>query len=164
MENNNQQELYDDITILSEDNTDEVEQLKKKVAEMTALAQSIKAEFDNYRKRTALQAKTSKEQGKAELIEELLPVLDAFNQATQVISDKSVLDGVNLILKRLESVLTSAGLCKVESLGTEFNPEIHEAVMMREECGKSGLVVEVIQDGYMLSGKVLRAAKVIVAS
>lgn len=145
-------------------NTDEIEKYKKIAQEMTFAAQSIKAEFDNYRKRNQNQAKISKEEGRAEIVLEILPVLDAFTQAKQLIKDQSVLDGVMLIYQKLENVLKKAGLIKIESLGEDFNPEYHEALMMREEEGKSGKVIEVLQEGYIFADKVLRPAKVIVGS
>jgi molecular chaperone GrpE len=160
-----EQQMQEEETItISLEEDSEVEKYRKLAQEMTQAAQSIKAEFDNYRKRNQHQAKISKEEGRAEIVLELLPVLDAFTQAQQFIKDKSVLEGVELIYQKMQDTLAKAGLVKVDSLGAEFNPKYHEAVMMKEEEGKSGMVVQVIQEGYIFGDKVLRPAKVVVGS
>lgn len=154
------------ITISCDDDGDngnaEIAAHKKRADEMTAAAQMIKAEFDNYRKRTQEQGRLSKEDGKAEVIEKILPVLDSFSQAVKIIKDKSVLEGIGLIYGQLNGTLEGFGLSKMEVLGQEFNPEFMNAVMTRSEKGKSGLVVEVVLDGYLLKGRPLRAAMVVV--
>lgn len=155
----------EEITILSEDDFENESDIQKRRAdEMTAIVQRLQAEFDNYRRRTSEQTKLLREEGRAEVIEKLLPVLDSFYQAARIINDKSVLDGVNLIFDMLNTVLNGFGLKQIDALNTEFNPQYHNAVLTREEKGKSGMVVEVIQDGYILSGKVIRPASVIVGS
>ncbi|MCL2675462.1 MAG: nucleotide exchange factor GrpE [Firmicutes bacterium] len=135
---------------------------KKRADDMTAAAQRLQAEFDNYRRRTTEEKRGAREDGAAEVIEKLLPVLDSFSQAVKIIKDKSVLEGVGLIYERLGVALDGFGLLKIDALGHELDPHLMHAVMTRKEKGKSGMVVEVVLDGYLLKGKVLRPAMVVV--
>lgn len=120
------------------------------------LAQRLKAEFDNYKKRNAELATTSFNDGKAFVISKLLPVIDAFDQANKTITDENVKAGVNIINNQLRNILTDLGVKKIDCVGKEFDPYLHNAVFAVEGEGKSNIVLEELQEGFTLDGKVLR--------
>ncbi|MFA6603308.1 MAG: nucleotide exchange factor GrpE [Patescibacteria group bacterium] len=110
------------------------------------------------------------------LVAELLPVLDSFRKAAaglptgadggppDVAQLQQWVGGVDRIRQQLETVMKKAGVTAIEAAGAEFDPALHEAMMTRRQEGvASGQVVEVLETGYRLHDRVLRAAKVIVA-
>jgi len=128
--------------------------------------QRTQAEFDNYRKRMLRDQTAHLERATANLIEQLLPVLDSFELAlgsggTDV---ERLRKGVELVYGELLGVLEKAGLQRIEALGKPFDPEEHEAVMhVENEDGEPG-VRDVVRTGYRLKGRVLRPAMVKVAT
>jgi len=104
-----------------------------------------------------------------DLIADLLPVLDDFERALQALkehkADDEAISGVELIYNKLFNILKQRGLEPMNSVGTEFNTDYHEAIT-NIDAGeeKKGKVVDVIQKGYLLNDKVLRFAKVVVGS
>jgi molecular chaperone GrpE len=112
------------------------------------------ADFDNYRKRMEKEKQENLINANANLISEILPVLDHFELALKHNKDK----GVVMIYDELNEVLAKQGLKVVNSTGI-FNPKIHEAVM-KIEGEKDGMILEEIQKGYFLNDKLLRASKV----
>jgi molecular chaperone GrpE len=130
--------------------------------------QRLKAEFDNYKKRVVREQTTLVERASAELIRELLPVLDALDAAvgTDVEGDEGALklkQGVEMTWTQLMSVLGNAGLERIAETGVAFDPERHEAVL--SEVGEprpdgGPIVDEVYRSGWILKGRVLRPAMV----
>jgi len=102
-----------------------------------------------------------------QIIVSLLPVLDNLERALAVKHDdvEKVYEGVEMIIRQIRDILTAEGLEAIPSVGEQFNPEIHEAVM-REEGSEypENTVVEELRKGYTLKGKVIRAAMVKVAT
>jgi len=144
----------------------EIEQLRAERDEYLAHLQRTQAEFDNYRKRMLRDQTAHLERATANLIEQLLPVLDSFELAlgsggTDV---ERLRKGVELVYGELLGVLEKAGLQRIEALGKPFDPEEHEAVMhVENEEGEPG-VRDVVRTGYRLKGRVLRPAMVKVAT
>ena len=136
----------------------EAEKQKLKADEMTAQAQRLQAEFDNYRRRTNETNKRVRTDGAVDVLEKILPVLDAIEQAKAMIKDKSTLDGLQIIDRQLGDLLTSFNVTKIEAQGLPFDPNLHNAVM-EEDKGK---VIKVYQQGYKIGDRVLRHAVVIV--
>ena len=135
----------------------------KRADEMLALAQRLQAEFDNYRKRTNETNKRVREDGRADVLEKLLPLIDAIEQAKKMITDTNTLNGIGIIERALDELLGGFNVVKIEALGLPFDPMLHNAIMQKEAGEEDkGKVVEVYQEGYTLGGRVLRHSVVIV--
>ena len=134
--------------------------------EMRATAQRIQADFENFRKRAQRDVALAGDQAVARFVEQLLPVLDAFEQAVVAVAeaDEAVRKGVELAFGEFVSVLGRNGLERIEALGAPFDPEQHEAVL-HEETGEhdAPVVVEVFRTGYRTNERVIRPAMVKVA-
>ena len=130
--------------------------------EMRALAQTIQADFENYRKQAMRRETAIVERASESLVEKLLPVLDSFEAAVAQLpadTDAGVRKGVELVYSQLVGVLESAGLERIESDGAPFDPNEHEAVMHEEGDGEP-TVAATMRTGYRLKGRVLRPAMV----
>ena len=125
--------------------------------EYLEMAQRIKAEFENYKKRNAELASQSFNNGVVSVITKLLPALDGFEKAKEIIKDESVLNGVNMIQSQINKVLADLGVSKIEAVGKEFDPEFHNAVLTGSDPNyEDNIVLEELQSGYMLNDKVIR--------
>lgn len=125
------------------------------------------AEFDTFRRRTAEEKLQLKDSAIADFIKGMLPVLDSCEQALKMLekSDNAAdKEGINLIYTSIMSYLKSKGLEVIKAKDEKFNTDFHEAVaqMPVEDEAKKGMVYDVVQTGYTLSGKVIRYAKVVV--
>ncbi|MFD1177753.1 nucleotide exchange factor GrpE [Paenibacillus puldeungensis] len=123
------------------------------------------ADFDNFRRRTVKEKEELGKYASAKLITELLPIIDNFERALssagESTDNSSYTKGVEMIFRQLEGVLKAEGLTPMEVVGTPFNPEYHQAIMQVEtDEYEEGIVVEVVQKGYLLKDKVLRPAMV----
>lgn len=127
--------------------------------------QRLKAEFDNYRKRTLKEQTRIIEMASADVVAQLLGVMDHFRMAL-VSAEASrdfdaMLKGVEMVYGEFKRVLEAAGLEIVEAKGQPFDPNIHDAVMQDEGDGSGHLVVDdVLRTGYLFKGAVLRPAMV----
>jgi molecular chaperone GrpE len=160
-------ELLDDETeIVIDAGGDEVARLSAERDEYLAHLQRTQAEFDNYRKRMLRDQTAHLERATAGLIEQLLPVLDAFELALNSAGTDAdrLRKGVELVYGELLGALEKAGLERIEALGKPFDPEEHEAVMHVEGEGGDPGVRDVVRAGYRLKGRVLRPAMVKVAT
>jgi molecular chaperone GrpE len=120
------------------------------------------ADFENYKKDQARHLEEFRKYAKMDVIEQILPVVDNFEASLAHVPEKSQenkwVEGIVYIKKQLEDVLTNNGIEEIEvKVGDKFNPEIHEAV---GGDGKKQKVARVIQKGYKIDGRILRAAKV----
>ena len=127
------------------------------------------SEFDNYRKRTAKEKIDLVATASEGVIKDILPVLDDFERALQnmeKVNNDTNLQGVTLIFNKLKDSLRKKGLEEIEAIGTEFNTDEHEALTLipAPEEDKKGKVLDVIQKGYKLNGKVIRFARVVVGN
>jgi len=128
------------------------------------------AEFDNFRRRTAKEREDARKSEGKDVIIALLPVLDDFDRAIRSMENStdvtSVKEGVALIQNKLKNVLAQKGLKEMQSIGTAFDPEIHEAItnIPAPSDDMKGKVVDEMEKGYYLNDKVARFAKVIVGS
>ncbi len=136
--------------------------------EYLALAQRTQADFENYRKRVAKEARAAQERGTSALAKELLPALDNLDRAMDAAAqDDPLLEGVRLVRAELSAALARAGIESFSPAGEVFDPGLHEAVSMAPQPveGKpSGTVVEVYQPGYRLGASIIRPARVVVAA
>ncbi len=133
-----------------------------------ALAQRTQADFENFRKRVAREARAAQDRGAATLARELLPALDNLDRALEAADEGDpLLDGVRLVRAELAAGLARAGIESFSPIGEVFDPAVHEAMATapQEPDGiESGVVVEVYQLGYRLGDTVIRPARVVVAA
>jgi molecular chaperone GrpE len=150
----------------------EIDLLKKKLAEAEAKTSEYKdswlrsqAEFQNYKKRLERDNELMYTSMKGDIIRKVLPALDDLERALQNRpADDPWADGIELIARKLQNMLESEGVKKIEALGAEFDPNFHEAISHEPANGaKSGHVIGVVQNGYMLGERVIRPAMVRVA-
>ena len=122
----------------------------------------LMAEFQNYKKRVAKEKQDLYSYANEKIVTELLAVVDNFERALQQeAGDEGFKEGMELIFKQLGDVLEKSGLKEIEALGEDFDPNLHNAVMTEEsEEYESGKVSGVLQKGYTLNGKVIRASMV----
>ncbi len=126
----------------------------------------LAAEFDNYRKRTDRERSESWTHAQAQIIEQLLDPLDDLERVAEQDADKTsveaLLEGVQLVRRKLMRVLESAGLEVIQADGEEFDPELHEALMMVPAAAAEddNVVAQVFQKGYRFKGTLLRPARV----
>ena len=122
----------------------------------------LKAEMENSRKRMERERTRLVQSASEELVRELLPVLDNLDRALAAKGD--VREGVRATRDQLVNVLASQGLAPVDSDGESFDPAVHEAVMGQpSDEHEEDTIIQTLERGYMLNGKAIRAAKVIVA-
>ncbi len=123
------------------------------------------AEFQNYKKRIDRDRESDKAIMKGDLIKKVLPVLDDLERALQNRpAEDAWASGIELIQRKLQSILEAEGLKRIEAEGTQFDPNFHEAISYESADGlESGRVIAVVQNGYMLGDYVVRPAMVRVA-
>ena len=125
------------------------------------------AEFDNFRKRVERERKDFTEWAAADLLGDLLAVMDDFDRALRVETPEAARPytaGVEMIHKALHELVRKRGVSEVEALGRDFDPHEHQAVAYEEMPGaRDGEVVQVLQQGYKLGERLLRPAMVRVA-
>ena len=127
----------------------------------------LMAEFETFRRRNTEEKMALVATAAADTIKGLLPVLDDCERAMAMLaesSDEAAKEGTALIYNKLMAYLKTRGLEVIEAKGAKFDTDFHEAVAQFpvQEEEKKGLVFDVVQTGYLLGGKVLRYAKVVV--
>ena len=147
-----------------------VEQLTGERDSMRNDLQRIAADFENFKRRSAREREQASAAAESRLLGELLTVIDdterAIAHAAKDETDKaSVVDGLDTVLKRLTAVVGAHGLERIETIGTTFDPHVHEAMMVQP--GPNGepddTILQELQSGWRLGERVLRHARVIVA-
>ena len=138
--------------------------MQKEKDDIFAKLQRVAADYDNYQKRSARQITDSIAYEKEKIIKALLPVLDDFERVLAHSENaESVAEGVKIVYEHLKGVLRSQGVEQIESQCEKFDPTHHEAITQRAEAGKEdGVVLEELQKGYKLNGRVIRASRVVV--
>ena len=146
-------ELVEDVQdVLAELNIDEV---IKERDEFKDIALRVQADFENYRKRAAVQLTDEVDRSTGRIVEAMLPVLDACEAAVA-----HGIEGVENIWSSLLGTLQKSGLEALDLQGQPFDPALAEAVLHEEGDGGEAVVVEVLRTGYRWKGRVLRAAMV----
>jgi len=125
----------------------------------------LHAEFDNFKKRTAREYESFTKFANKGLISEVLPVIDNFKRAVDSADKarniKDLKNGIKLVLKQFKDILERNGLEEIQSHGTQFNPDKHEAVIQVEtDKHPEDTVIEEVRTGYRLHGKVIRPSLV----
>jgi molecular chaperone GrpE len=145
------------------------------VAEAKAEAQRFKdqwmrsaADFDNFRKRSRKELEDTRKAGREELLKDLLPVFDnlerAMTSAERATDVKPVSDGLKMVLRQFIDTLGRSNITKVPTVGSKFDPSVHEAIQQIETDEQApGTVVAEVQPGYLQGDRLIRAAMVVVA-
>ncbi len=153
----------------------EVEELKNKLAAAEAKSaeyldgwQRTQAEFSNFKKRLERDNETTYLLMKGDLIRKFLPILDDLERALQSKPHQEVAEawagGIELIIHKLQALLEAEGVKRIEAEGAAFDPNLHEAITQEAADGvKSGHIIAVVRNGYMLGDRVIRPAQVRVA-
>lgn len=140
-------------------NTDEVNELNDRYKRLFA-------EFENYKKRTQKESLTKRAEITADVVISILPVVDNLEKAIEVkIENGAYQDGIKLILKQLYDILKKFGMEEIETVGQQFDPELHEAVQhVDDESKGQNEIVQEYRKGYKIGTKVVRHAMVVVAN
>ncbi len=149
----------EDGKIMAEDSIEEkLEQAQEQYVRLFA-------EFDNFRKRTAKEKRETASESTARCIEQLLPIVDNFERAMNTpCSDENYHNGMVMILQQFHGFLEKIGVKEIEALGSEFNPNIHQAIKQaNSEDYPENTVCEVFQKGYTLGERLIRPAMVAVS-
>ena len=136
----------------------------QEVAQLTEALQRERADVINVRRRHDEQIASLKTTVKAQVVRELLPAIDnlerALKHTPKDIADHDYVKGVNGVVKQFEKALSDLGVAKIKTVGEPFDANLHEAVMMEEGDGKTEVVSEELQSGYILGDEVIRHAMV----
>ncbi len=140
---------------------------KEKIEELEDRVKRQMAEFENFRKRTDREKTQMFETGVKSVIEKILPVVDNFERGLQTPvpegGNDAFMEGMNMVYKQLMTELENIGVKPIEAIGTEFNPDFHNAVMQVEsEEFESGIVAQELQKGYLYHDTVVRHSMVAV--
>jgi len=142
----------------------------EKIEELNDRLMRQMAEFDNFRKRSEREKSQMFEIGAKDIVEKILPVIDNMERglatvSPEVLETDAFAQGMEKVYKHFMTVLEQAGVKPIEAVGTEFNPDFHNAVMHveDEEVGEN-IVVEEFQKGYMYKESVVRHSMVKVAN
>jgi molecular chaperone GrpE len=146
----------------------ETEQLKAEVAALKDEILRTRAAAENLRKRTERDVEAAHKYAVERFANELLPVKDSMEMglaaALAATDVEGIKQGMDLTLKMLHDFLERMHIRKLDPVGERFNPDFHQAMTMREESGvEPGMVVQVLQSGYLLNDRLLRPALVVVA-
>ena len=169
VEDQQQQELEaqegDQLAILQA----ELEQAQSQATEYLDGWQRARAEFANYKKRVEAERDDIRCRSNEALLLKLLPILDDFERAFQTVPPELAevvwVDGVRMIMQKLQTLLESEKVVAIQAKGQPFNPQWHEAIMQEETTDyPDGTVVEEMRRGYQLADRVLRPSMVRVAS
>ncbi len=140
------------------------EKEKQRADEYAKKLISLQSEFDNFRRRNTESVKAAREDGSADVLIEVINILDVIEQALSMIKDNATADGIKMIYRQIENVLKNFGVQEIPALDMDFDPNVHNAVEKAKVDGaKSGKVIEVISKGYQLGDKILRYSSVKIA-
>lgn len=169
-----------DVNINSDENIDgnqhlnepvaeesEIEKLKAQIEELNDRYLRQAAEFDNFRRRNAKERMELIQTAGKDVIADLLVVLDDSERAQKQMENTDdvvqIREGVQLVFSKLRNTLSAKGLKPMNAVGTEFNPDLHEAITeINAGDEMKSKVVDEVQKGYYLNDKIIRHAKVVV--
>lgn len=177
-DNKQQEEQLDQVPLGSVD--PEIEKLQASLAQAQDGWKRAMADFENYKRRKENENKELIEFAREVAVVKLLPTLDALGQALKHVPEynqsvdsnqqtdfakayKNWQSGVGGIVVQLDKTLAELGVKKIEAVGKKFDPNFHEALREVETEGESGMVVEELQTGFELNGKVVRPSQVVIS-
>ena len=144
----------------------ETQKLRNELTSEREARLRLAAEYDNYRRRTKLESSRAADEGKRDLLEQMLTIADDLELGLENLdgSADAVTEGLQMIKRRFDDVLESSGVSGFVSKGERFDPERHEAFDVANDAdAESGTVVKEVRRGYMWNGMLLRPAMVVVA-
>ncbi|TDL85229.1 nucleotide exchange factor GrpE [Vibrio vulnificus] len=144
---------------------EKIAELEAKIEEMDNRYLRLQADFDNSRRRAKLDMEAAQKYRVQSIASDLVEALDNFERATKIEAEneqtKSLLSGMEMVYKAITDALTKEGIEPISSVGEEFDPRLHQAVMqVQDENFGSNIVVEEFQKGYLLKDRVIRPAMV----
>ena len=148
--------------------SDQLQKLQSEVEELKDKYLRQAAEFDNFRRRTAKEKIELISTAGKDVIGSLLEVLDDSERAEKQLKNaqdlEALKEGFRLVFTKLRTTLQARGLKAMETIGTEFNPDIHEAIteIPSPSPDMAGKVIDEVEKGYYLNDKIIRFAKVVV--
>lgn len=153
-----------EVTLLTEEES-KIQALEKELAELNDRFIRVQADYDNFRRRTKQEKEATAKYRAQSLIEQLIPAIDNFDRALGMKAEseesKSLLQGMEMVYRQLTEALKSEGLEVIESVGQNFDPHYHQAVMQIESDEyEPNQVVEELQKGYKLKDRVIRPSMV----
>ena len=169
------EELQGGDSVEERDHREEIEELSRELNEARSKSdeyldgwQRALAEFSNYRKRVERERDQVQQSAAGNIIRRFLDIVDDLDRALKNRPQEGEgavwADGIELIYRKLLTILESEGVRPMEAAGQPFDPNLHEAISLEpSETHESGEVIEVIQNGYLLGDRVLRPARVRVA-
>jgi molecular chaperone GrpE len=165
-------EIVDADDVIIEDTSKAGDESEQKIVELQAKLDETEnkmlraqADFDNFKRRSRLDQEAAQKYRAQSLVSEIIPALDNFERALQIEADndqtKSLLQGMNMVYNQLVQALKNEGVEAINSVGEQFDPHLHQAVMqIEDENYESNSVVEELQKGYKLKDRVIRPAMV----
>lgn len=162
MEENENNEVVNEENLEEQDG--KMQKIQEDLENTTDRLKRLMAEFDNFKKRNAKERETMYSSIVGDIACKLLPVLDNLEKATNAeTEDENYKQGIDLVLKQYIDMLKSLGVEQIESIGTTFDPELHEAVsMVTDETLGEKEIKEEFRKGYKIGDRVIRHAMVIV--
>lgn len=164
-----EQNYKEELKKKEEEFNKKIEEVEGKLAKEKDDYVRLMAEFETFRRRSSEDRLNLVSSAAADTIKGLLPVLDDCERAMEILeksSDEAAKEGTSLIYTKLMDYLKTRGLAKIEAKGEDFNTDFHEAVTQFPAPSEDmkGKVIDVVQTGYTLNGKILRYAKVVVGA
>jgi molecular chaperone GrpE len=170
----NKEEVKDEIVTeeikeqeVNDKKIEEIELLTDKIKELDEKILRNQAEFINYKRRKEDEIERYLKYANMDIVKDILPILDNFERATQMddtnLTDEvsNFLSGFKMMYNNLKQVLTNYGVTEIVAINQQFDPNIHEAVLTgKDETKESGIILDVLQKGYLLKEKVIRPAMV----
>jgi len=151
----------------------EIDSMKEQVAEKEKLIEEQKnkylralADLDNYKKRVSLERDELIRYSNELLVKELLPALDGFTKALDFAkrsSSEDIVKGIALIKKQIEDAFAKFGVKEIEAAGKPYDPNLHEAILMKGSEKPPGIILEEVQKGYTMHERLIRPSMVIVS-
>jgi molecular chaperone GrpE len=144
---------------------DETEQLRQQLEEQQNKYLRLLADYDNFKRRSVKEREAAEKFRSQVLLVDLLPVLDNFERALAIEAKgeeaASLMKGVQMVHSSLLEAVKREGLEEIKALGEVFDPHVHQAVMQeKDESAEPGAVLQELQKGYSLKGRILRPAMV----
>jgi len=142
-----------------------IQELQAKLNESENRYLRLRADFDNFRRRVQLDRESSEKYRAQSIITNLLPAIDNFERAMQITPENEqatqLMQGMEMVYRSVLEALKQEGAVPIESVGKEFDPQYHQAIMQAEdENYGSNIIVEEFQKGYVLNDRVIRPSMV----
>ena len=147
---------------------EELEAEQKKAADYLNRLKYLQADFENYRKRVEKEVQDAIQRSNERLISNIIEVMDdlenAISAGKNTENKTALLEGLQFVQKKLDTILENEGLVRLESVGKPFDPNLHEVLTeIPAKSQKKGIIIEETRKGFMFKGKVLRPSVVKIA-